>query len=570
MIQFLRRNWQYFALALIILIGLIFRFWDLANVPPGLYPDIAKNGTDAIETLQTNNWKLFYPENNGREGLFIWLVALAFKFFGISIFTLKLPAAIIGTLTILGTYLLTREIFIFSNQSDKGLVFSRFAQESAALLAAGFITTSFWHINFSRVGFRAIMVPLLLSFGLWLTLRALRTKKISGVILSGIIWGLGFYTYIAFRFAVLIPIFLVSVVFLSYLYNNRPNLSFGWFKKMYIKDGWWKFCLLFFVFTATIAPLILYFLKHSGDFVSRATGISVFNTANPFFEAIKSFGIHLKMLFFGGDGNWRHNFAGEAELALPVAILFALGIFYSLYIIWESFRERDFNTINAQLVLAVGLFVMILPAALTVEGIPHALRAIGMMPFVFIYAAFGFLLFVRILFPHHHHRSDVWPFGIAASLIFILILASNQFSHYFKDWAKNPNVQNAFAKNYIELGNYLNKIDDKTDKYLIVNSNGTEVTYPKEIVLSGNTMRLLPMPGQTTLFIQQMHSTPIKNTTYILEENLPLILNLNKNTIFAPLEINENIQAKLQLFYPDGQGFYIDNFWIYDINTSSP
>src|SRR3990167_4851534 len=111
-----KKSWPYYLLILIILLGAFFRLNDLASVPTGIYPDEAKNANDAIETLKTGNYKLFYPENNGREGLYIWLISLSFQLFGINIFALKLVSAIAGILTIWATYLLTKELLRFANQ----------------------------------------------------------------------------------------------------------------------------------------------------------------------------------------------------------------------------------------------------------------------------------------------------------------------------------------------------------------------------------------------------------------------------------------------------------------------
>jgi len=79
-----------------------FRFYRLNSVPPGLYPDIAINGNDALLSLQTGEYKLFYPENNGREGLMMWLDAASMAIFGINVLALKIPAAIAGVLTVFG------------------------------------------------------------------------------------------------------------------------------------------------------------------------------------------------------------------------------------------------------------------------------------------------------------------------------------------------------------------------------------------------------------------------------------------------------------------------------------
>jgi 4-amino-4-deoxy-L-arabinose transferase-like glycosyltransferase len=106
-----RTRWPLVVLILILAFAAFFRFWMLSDIPPGVYPDEAKNANDAVATLQSGDYPIFYPENNGREGLYIWLIALAFKYIGISIFSLKLVSALAGTLTVLATYLLAKELF---------------------------------------------------------------------------------------------------------------------------------------------------------------------------------------------------------------------------------------------------------------------------------------------------------------------------------------------------------------------------------------------------------------------------------------------------------------------------
>ena len=157
-----------FLLIIIITIAVFFRLWQLNAIPPGLYPDEAMNGNDALTSLQNHNFKVFYPENNGREGLFIWLIALSFWFFKPSIWALRIVPAIFGILTVLGIYLLTKELF-------------RYRQKQAyylALLASFFLSISFWHVNFSRIDFRAILVPFFLVFGFYFLSKGFRLKNI--------------------------------------------------------------------------------------------------------------------------------------------------------------------------------------------------------------------------------------------------------------------------------------------------------------------------------------------------------------------------------------------------------
>jgi predicted membrane-bound mannosyltransferase len=53
-------------LLVILAIASFFRLWKLDSIPPGLYPDVAINGNDALDSLKTGTFKVFYPENNGR------------------------------------------------------------------------------------------------------------------------------------------------------------------------------------------------------------------------------------------------------------------------------------------------------------------------------------------------------------------------------------------------------------------------------------------------------------------------------------------------------------------------
>ncbi|MDD5639147.1 MAG: hypothetical protein PHO28_04580, partial [Candidatus Pacebacteria bacterium] len=112
------KSFIFFLLLVIILIASFFRLYKLTLIPPGIYPDEAMNANDAIKALQTHNFKVFYPDNNGREGLFINLIALSFKIFGISLFSFKITSAIIGILTVLGLYFLAKELFYFYNSNS--------------------------------------------------------------------------------------------------------------------------------------------------------------------------------------------------------------------------------------------------------------------------------------------------------------------------------------------------------------------------------------------------------------------------------------------------------------------
>ena len=189
----------------ILVLGTFLRFYLITQIPPGLYPDEAANGNNAVEALETGRFRVFYLENNGREGFFINLQAASIWLFGEHTWALRLVSAIFGTLTILGLYLLAKELFV-DEKRRASLI---------ALFSSFFLATSFWHINFSRIGFRAITVPFFSVFGMYFLLRGLRKGKILDMVLAGIFIGLGFHTYIAFRF---MP-FVILAPFTLYLWR---------------------------------------------------------------------------------------------------------------------------------------------------------------------------------------------------------------------------------------------------------------------------------------------------------------------------------------------------------------
>ncbi len=184
------------ALILIIAIAVFFRFWQFNSVPPGLYQDEAMNGADALSSLDSGKLGVFYQNNNGREGMIVWLDTIAIKILGNEPAALRLFPALAGILAVLGLYFLAKLLF----------------SVETALVSSFFMAVSFWAVNFSRIGFRAgLMLPFLIwSFYFLLRgFRICRTEKfvpIGNFIIAGILFGLGFYTYIAYRFAVILAL----------------------------------------------------------------------------------------------------------------------------------------------------------------------------------------------------------------------------------------------------------------------------------------------------------------------------------------------------------------------------
>ena len=524
-------------LGIILVIAGFLRLYALDTTPPGLYPDEAMNANDAL----TNPGKVFYPENNGREGLYMNLVNLSFKIFGPSPFSLRFVSAIIGIFTILGLYLLSKELF-------QNLKFKTENSNLLALLASFFLAISFWHINFSRIGFRRAFLPFVLVFCFYFFFQGLRKKNMFQIIISGIFFGLGFYTYSSFRLAFLILPFIVIPYF--FLFKKEKEL-----KKFFL-------CAFYFIISAIITslPLWLYFISNPSDFLGRLGPISIFAQDS----VVKSFFIslirHLGMFNVSGDFNWRHNLSGSPQLLWPIGILFLIGFIFSFKKLLSSYKNRNYQSLSVYSFLFGWFFVMILPGALTYEGLPHSLRTIGIIPVVYIFAALGgYWLFKKVktnkwldLKPKNKFLKFFLYFVISF-LFFSLFTA--QFQKYFDTWAKNPNVTGAFTERFVDIGTTLNSLPNEIEKYIIVNEGGTAVPYPDGP----------PVSAQTIMFIERMEYGELR-ASYLKLEQINQIQMGDKKIIIVPMRFDDIISNLLEKSFPNGLIKIINNVKIYEIN----
>ena len=460
------RTQRYVLLSIILIIATFLRFYHFTSIPPGFYPDEAMDGNNAVEVAQNGHFQVFYPEDNGREGLYVNVLAVMFKIWPVyEPWMVRLPAAVAGVLTVLGLYLLVTELW--------GV--------EIGLLAAFLLATSVWHILFSRIGFRAILAPLLLVYSIYLlhkTYQTLSHKKAWRLsILAGVIYGLGFYSYIAYRITPLL--FLLFIPF----FRRLPKF--------------WKRTWIFIAATFIVtAPLGLYFIQNPGSFFGRTAQISVTNSTNPIHDIILNIFKEAVMFNIVGDHNWRQNIAGAPELFWPVGILFVLGFGLGAYAICKRWRG---NTLSIELetlfpyfgtlLLFAWLILGGLPATASDEGIPHALRSLLMVIPALVFATLGGAWLYQILKKYWGVSSA----KIIASLFLISCLGWAYYD-YFWVWAQNSNVSAAFNADYVTIGREINDLPAGTPKYVLVNAPG--------VIARG-----IPVPAETTIFITNSFTT---------------------------------------------------------------
>lgn len=431
-------------LALLIALAFFVRFWHIDSLPAGLWIDEAVNAADAIRANETGDYQWFYSNNYGREGLFINLQALSLSLFGNTIPALKLWSAIFGCLAILGTYLLGKELF---------------GRRAPAFFAALTLAFSYWAINFSRIGFRAIMTPALLAFAFYFFFRGLHTEKKRFFFVAGLFVGLGLHGYIASRLVPGILILLVPFLMLSY--------------QNFLARFWKHGLILILGSLITASPMFYHFFwTHPEDFMSRSAGVSVLapevNQGNLIGTLTTSITLSLQKYNVVGDGNWRHNYP-PYPLLDPISGAFFLSAFIFLIIqifplLWIRIVQgiRDPRLVrNAFLVLA--FFVMLAPEFLTTEGVPHALRSIGTQIPVFLMAGFA----IHWLYRYGEHSLPISKKIFHALVIVALVGgAAINLTKYFVFFDQRPEQKASFSYAQVQMAKFLRTLPPEQAKYV--------------------------------------------------------------------------------------------------------
>jgi 4-amino-4-deoxy-L-arabinose transferase-like glycosyltransferase len=487
-------------LTITLVIGAFLRLYLITEVPLGLHPNEAINGNNALEALETGGFKFYYPENNGREGLYINSLALPLWAFGNEPFVIRVVSALFGILTILGVYLLTREFFRreeYEKQNNpvslRNASFSILDVTTIALLSSFFFAVSYWHVNFSRIGFREILIPFFAVFGMYFLLKGLRRGTVWDLVWAGVFVGLGFHAHSIFGFIALV----LAIPLIGYLRNWRKNT---------IKE---KYCipcmiLLFLLIMFVVAlPIGIYFLQHTGDFTQSLTTISSVK------EFVQSNVLTMGIFLGDGDCSWLNNYGCKPQLHSIVGFFFIVGLIAIIYRIFK----KPFTESLTGFTLLTWLLFMSLPATLTPEDSPNALRSIGMIPPIMILAGFGAWWILQKLILWFEKQKNAWPGSrtqisrIQRWILFLfiltpLILPVDTFRTYFRQWAFNGNTYAAFSTDTLHLGQYLKRMPTDIQKYVFVNQSGTLI-------------RGIPLPAQIVMFATNTFPEDMRRTQNI-------------------------------------------------------
>ncbi len=485
---------------LLILLGVLalaaaFRLYQLNSLPPGLHPDEAANGLDIVQRIYNHDWRIIYNTNGPREALFFYIQALFVLLLGNTILALRIAPALFGVTTVFVVYLYTKDWF----------------GRRTALLAAFLLAVNPWVNTVSRDGFRASMVPLMIALVAFFGGRAFKTSKTWYFVLAGLAFGLGFYTYTAFTMFSLVVVgglIYIGLFRRDWLVKNIKNLLIGGA-----------------VFLVTLAPLAITIIKNPGDSTARAGGTSFLNKdlngGKPVQALLESTGKTLLQFNYQGDQNSRHNLPGEPLVNTFVGIMLILGLLVAF---------SRIGRVKYAAILAM-FFVMMLPAILTAEGLPHALRSIGTAASVFTIAAIGIDYLLTRWYKTFPVNGPARVTGVISISILLALTAIVGWRQYFVAWAQDPQTYAAYSENMVAIGNFLNSSSSKQNDGNYIIAGGYEAMPTQYLTTNKSRYTLL---SATDL------------------QNQPLLSN-SLLYVFPSSSDSQKIIQVLQAKYPSGQ-----------------
>ncbi len=486
--NFLKSNW---VLLLILALALFFRFWQIGHLPGGLFPDEAANGLD-INSIFRGHIQPFFERGNGREALFFYFLAASVALFGRGPWQHHVVSAGFGFLAVVAAYFLAKRLF----------------GKRVALLTAFFMAVSSYAVTVTRTAFRANLVPLFSTLTILFLVKFFtetnQRKKYWFAILSGIFFGLGFYTYTSFRMMLPLVIGFLFLIFLSF----RSQI------KKIIHD-YWKYKTIFIAaFLGAITWLATYFIQHPGSFVGRAGEVSIFNhdlnhgnVVGTFVDVFKK---TILSFFTQGDANWRHNVSGFPFLSPFLSPFFALALVIFTFAIFRLLKQIWQQRLEAQTayqsLMAIWFWFMLVPEVTTAEGIPHGLRLTGVIPVIFILSAWGVDWLWHKLLQIKFFRDFKYYFAT----IFLATIFVYNFYLYFGVAAASPDYYYAFRSDLTTVSNYLNSRNQRTKTYLSLDAFSvqtveyltSEKNQPYILVDPARTYEVKLKPGDQVIFTQ--------------------------------------------------------------------
>lgn len=485
-------------LALIVVLGFVLQGYRVAEIPPGLHGDEAESGMQALQLLHGEVGSLISVGWYHLPMLsFVWH-AVSMMIFGDTVYGLRMSSVIVGTLTLIPLYALTRLLF----------------DRTTALLATFLLAVAHPFIALNRLGINYTQTTLFEVVAFYFLFRGLRSRRWWDFAISGLFLGGGLYLYYASR--------LVPFIVLGFLVLAATT------QRGFLRAHWRGIVVLWLVAFMVFAPMAVYFLEHPWHFVSRTSHVFVLGSQgwvdtpypreNVVTTLLGQAARVLPLFNYGGDMSGQYGYKGPM-LDFFTAVFFVLGMGYSF-----AHAGRPRHT----LLLLWFWATMIVGGMLTLPA-PFVPRLAGMLPVLCIFAAVAIQGTLNVLL-------DTWgqskaTRAVLGSLVAITLVVSaclnydsyfNKYLHTIQGWAMREPAT--------AIARYMDSLGDDYEVYLL--------GAPKLYVRHG-TIRFIAREASAVDVLDPAQYIPLRSGG-------------GKNAAYILLPSHLHHLSQLQQYYPKG------------------
>ena len=450
------------------LTAVFLRLWQIDQLPPGLTHDEADHGITAWSIVNGERG-IYFTVGYGREPLYDYATALLMQVMGSTYLAGRLTAVFFSILTLIFLYLWTKRAF---------------DTLTALLTVAGF-AVGFWAVMSGRQALRSITLGAFFVGGLWVYFRVISEQysvfgkrySVSGKrplplrpndpmtqlpnyqlpILSGLLLGLAFYTYIPAR-----AMWFVVPLGLVYLLLVDQGT---------VKVIWKKTAVTLIVSLLVGAPLFSY-LQANPAVEVRIQELSVPLTTvldgnlTPLLENSLA---SLRLFFIEGDSAWRYNIAGQPFLPFWFVPFFLIGIGMILWWVLRPFFQKDPQTIwrgYSAFIVLIWFSLGFAPVLVTGPELATT-QAIGVQPVVYLLVGLGMVGFARRLgigdwgsgigSKLKAQSSKLKAYGLQLMAIALFALTGIVTFLDYQSWGKHPEVRVQYESTMFAAMDYVNQ-----------------------------------------------------------------------------------------------------------------
>ena len=378
----------------------LLRLYRLNLIAPGLKFDEGWNGIYALQVLQGEHALTF----GDKDGLGIYLIALATNFLGRTPLALRLPTALASICTVFVVFWLGRLLFGWDARGRE----TRWRGLVVGGVASGLLAVSLGQTILGRTSYRGSFLPLFLALCLALLWWGWTRRRWWAIMLAGACAGLLPYIYYPARFVPFLFLFFGASLLLPFRSESL--------KRMRIELPWAA------TFTGTAglvaAPIFLHYIRNPDLFFNqRIQMLFLFREYQgaPVLTLAKILAVHVWEILSKFSFRLLAGCCSPFEHAVTLnsweAFFFWLGVAVA---VWQWKRRPAYRL----LLLWVGMLFM--PAFLS--DAKNTMRMVGAVPAIYLLVAVGVWETFQWTASRMSGRVKIWPsiFGTVIGVMFLI------------------------------------------------------------------------------------------------------------------------------------------------------